>query len=86
MLMEAARAQLDSERVLSFLDDKLTSEAYGAVLNRADAVLAPYWCQVYVSRTSGIVAEALAVGKPMIVTEDTWLSDQIAGKACGLTT
>jgi glycosyltransferase involved in cell wall biosynthesis len=41
--------------------------------------------QFYRSRTSGIFVEALAAGKPVIVTDDTWMSDQLQRYGAGLT-
>lgn len=60
-----------------FIMDALSSDQYYELLHNSDVVLIPYWRSVYQSRTSGIFTEALAAGKPVIVTEDTWMSDQL---------
>lgn len=53
-------------------DHPLTSDQYAGLLNRADIVLAPYTIDYYHSQTSGVVAEAIAAGKPLIVPRGTW--------------
>lgn len=60
------------------LNDALDSAEYQALLCSASIVLVPYWRDVYLSRTSGVLLEALAAGKPAIVTDDTWMSDELA--------
>ena len=59
---------------------------YHALLNSADVVLCPYSRARY-QTTSGPFTEALAAGKPVLVTADTWMSDQLrqygAGVVCG---
>jgi glycosyltransferase involved in cell wall biosynthesis len=67
-----------------FICDTLSSEEYYRLLQKADVVLLPYWRSIYVSRTSGIFTEALAAGKPVIVTEDTWMSEQLSQDGAGV--
>ena len=71
---------------VTLLRDALESDAYYELLCSAHVVLAPYWRSIYEARTSGIFVEALAAGKPVICTEDTWMSDQFrtagAGELC----
>jgi len=43
----------------------------------ADVVLVPYSSDAYRYRTSGIFAEAVALGKPVITTRGSWMSDGI---------
>jgi len=62
----------------------LPSEAYKALLTGADAVLLPYRRQVYQARSSGVFVEAAAAGKPMIVTADTWMSDELERFGAGI--
>jgi glycosyltransferase involved in cell wall biosynthesis len=63
---------------------KLTTSEYHDLLSSADVVLLPYWHHNYVSRTSGVFMEALSADKPVIVTEDTWMSDQLDHYGAGL--
>jgi tetratricopeptide (TPR) repeat protein len=63
---------------------ELKTQEYYQLLQSADVVLLPYWRNIYEARTSGILVEALAAGKPVIVTEDTWMSDQLKEYGSGL--
>lgn len=47
-------------------------------LSGADIVLLPYDAVTYRARSSGVLAEAVAGGKPVIVPADTWLGSQMA--------
>jgi glycosyltransferase involved in cell wall biosynthesis len=66
------------------LDELLTDGEYYAELGRADLVVIPYESDRYRARTSGVLAEALAAGKPVVVPEDTWMADELDGRV-GLT-
>lgn len=70
---------------VQLVDQVLSREAYNRLLCGADVVLLPYSRRVYYARTSGPCAEALAAGKPVIVTQDTWMSDQLAEYGAGVT-
>ncbi|HWP02721.1 MAG TPA: glycosyltransferase [Gemmatimonadaceae bacterium] len=69
---------------VEFIFETLSPEAYHKLLCEADGVLLPYWRSIYRSRTSGVFVEALAAGKPVIATEDTWMSDQLKHFGGGL--
>lgn len=56
----------------------LSREEYEEILGTADLVLIPYLAEVYNSRTSGVLTEALSLGKPAVVPRDTWMSDQVS--------
>lgn len=49
---------------------------YEHVLRTADVVAIPYLAEKYNARTSGVLTEALSLGKPAIVPRDTWMGDQ----------
>ncbi|MDD3370307.1 MAG: glycosyltransferase, partial [Alphaproteobacteria bacterium] len=51
-------------------------------IGSADLVLIPYDRVSYGARSSGVLAEALAAGKPVVVPSGTWMADQIDG-SCG---
>jgi glycosyltransferase involved in cell wall biosynthesis len=55
----------------------LSTEAYEHFLDRADIILMPYDPKRYASRNSGILAEALAAGKPVVVPAGTWMARQV---------
>jgi glycosyltransferase involved in cell wall biosynthesis len=44
----------------------------------------PYTKPVYEARSSGVFVEAAGAGKPLIVTADTWLSDELARFGAGV--
>lgn len=83
----AARAELEGSRRtdLILLNTPLNSSAYRDLLQSADVVVIPYRQQYYRSRTSGILAEAIAAGKPVITTADTWMADQVRQYGVGIT-
>ncbi len=66
------------------LVETLSPEAYYRQLHEADVVLLPYWQSIYTARTSGVFMEALAAGKPVIATRDSWMSDQLAAYGAGV--
>jgi len=70
---------------VALVDEELERGAYLDLLYGADVVVIPYSRQLYISRTSGPFCEALAAGKPVIVTDDTWMSDQLSGRGAGVT-
>ena len=59
--------------------NSMNSEDYYRLLLSSDVVLIPYWRSIYEGRTSGVCLEAIAAGKPVICTDDTWISDQFTG-------
>ena len=64
---------------------ELTSSEYYALLDRADIVLLPYLLENYHSQTSGIFAEALARGKPVVVPRGSWMARQLGNFGAGAT-
>ena len=62
---------------VTIIDKPLESNEYYHLLSQTDAVLLPYNPDIYHGRTSGILAEAIAFGKPAIVTKGTWLEQQV---------
>lgn len=63
----------------------LDTEAYYELLNDSDIVLLPYWRSIYASRTSGVFVEALAAGKPVVASSETWMSDCLGEYGAGTT-
>lgn len=85
------QAAIDAFRALNIsgcdlLPDKLESDDYYRLLQAADIVLLPYWRSIYFARTSGVFMEALSVGKPVIATAGTWMSDQLETLGAGIVT
>lgn len=50
------------------------SDEYAEVFRRADILLIPYHQDNYAARSSGVFAEALALGRPTVVTRGTWMA------------
>lgn len=79
-----ARAQLEQMSVPGKLDlllEPLEPADYREALASSSALLLPYDPVNYYARSSGICAEALAQGIPVIVPAGTWMSRQFASKA-----
>ncbi len=75
--MGEALAKLKKLHNVILLDNQLDLEAYEECLSSCDVMIFPYDKNVYYSRGSGIVNEAVANGKPMVCTKDTSLGEQI---------
>ena len=56
---------------------QLSPEQYYGELAEADIVLVPYQAEAYLRRSSGVVNEALAAGKPTVVPSRTWMQFQV---------
>jgi glycosyltransferase involved in cell wall biosynthesis len=69
---------------VTLLRRPLDEAEYEAQLLAADVVLTPYWRSTYEARTSGVLLEALAAGRPVIATGDTWMADELALHGAGL--
>jgi glycosyltransferase involved in cell wall biosynthesis len=74
-----ARLQLEqypSDKV-RLIKEVMSTEDYYKLLLSADIVILPYNKISYRYRTSGVLTESLAAGKPVIVPNDTWLGRQV---------
>jgi predicted SAM-dependent methyltransferase/glycosyltransferase involved in cell wall biosynthesis len=69
-------ADLPNVRVLR---GSLSDKQYGGLMASSDVVLLPYLSEEYRWRTSGVLIEALANGKPVIAPKNTWMAAQLAG-------
>lgn len=58
--------------------DPLDHEAYYDQLVDSDAVLIPYDPERYRARSSGVLIEAMAAGKPVITTRGSWMETQVS--------
>src|SRR3990170_5838584 len=77
-----ALANLQSVEIVS---GGMSSDQYYKILERSDCILIPYDPSRYLGRTSGIFAEAIAFGKPVITTENTWMAENIRKyNQCGI--
>lgn len=83
---EAARiARVAVEPNVIAISDAVKQEEYIAALSTADLALFPYEVIPYRQRTSGVFAEAVVFGIPVLATAGTWMAQQIeAGHAAGM--
>ena len=61
---------------VELIDYPLDPDEYYRLLASADVVVLPYNAQNY-QRTSGVLTEALAAGKPVVVPKGSWLAEQV---------
>ena len=61
----------------SFIKENLTVKKYQTLFKKADIVLLPYDSKLYQFRTSGIFIEAIAQRKILLVSNNTWMSDEL---------
>lgn len=73
-----------SDRLI-LVKEKLSEEDYARLFNFIDVLLLPYTDPNFMEGTSNIFAEALALGKPMVVPKETWMSRELKESDCGTT-
>ncbi|HWB07599.1 MAG TPA: glycosyltransferase [Pirellulales bacterium] len=73
----AELASLPTDFGVTLLTEPLSSQGYLRLLLAADVVVIPYDAAAYKARSSGVFAEALAAGKPVIVPEGTWMAGEL---------
>lgn len=62
---------------LTFFPSIFDEIEYEAFLNQSDIILIPYLLDNYYIQTSGIYAEAISIGKPVVVSMGTWMASQV---------
>lgn len=65
--------------------ENLTDRGYATLVGRADVVLLPYRRSTFRTRTSGVLLDAIAAGKPVVAVRGTWAGDLIEQFALGAT-
>ncbi|MEQ1809419.1 MAG: glycosyltransferase [Terricaulis sp.] len=78
-VIEDARRRLRAMNNVRLIATPLGSSDYARLLATADLILLPYNATDYRRRSSGILIEALAAGKPVVVPDESWLSDTAPG-------
>lgn len=81
---DRAVSELPPDRV-RMVTGLLPRAEYLELLQAADVVILPYSRSSYRSRTSGPFVEAVGLGRPVIVTSGTWMSDQLEALGSGVT-
>jgi glycosyltransferase involved in cell wall biosynthesis len=69
---------------IKLISERLTEEDYANMFRCLDVALIPYPLPGYTKATSGIFAEAVALGIPSIVTENTWMAHELRKFGGGL--
>jgi glycosyltransferase involved in cell wall biosynthesis len=84
----AVRQAIDELRTLEGVElvpGPLPRELYESLLARAHLVLLPYRPRGWQAKTSGVFAEAVALGRPVVVPPGSWMASEIAaGRAAGV--
>ncbi|HUY93171.1 MAG TPA: hypothetical protein VMV10_30865 [Pirellulales bacterium] len=81
----AARAELCrlAHRGVTLFTSPLSPPKYRELLASGHLVVLPYDRRAYAERSSGVFAEALAAGIPLVVPEGTWMARQLLQGAGG---
>ncbi|MDJ0728370.1 MAG: glycosyltransferase [Crocosphaera sp.] len=69
---------------VKLIKNAMSADDYYQLLAEADALVLPYDSNSYRFRTSGVLTEALAAGKPVIVPENSWLGKQVDSSRASL--
>ncbi|MEI7712755.1 MAG: hypothetical protein WCI94_15045 [Rhodospirillales bacterium] len=62
---------------LALVERSLSPDEYMALIQSADLLLLPYRAHTYGPRSSGILAEARAMGVPAVVPAGCWMEDEV---------
>lgn len=82
--LDESLASLALSSNVTIVRDSLPPEEYHRATDAADAVLIPYDPRSYAARASSVFAEAVGIGRPLIVTAGTWMACEVArGAAAG---
>lgn len=66
------------------IHERLSTDDYADLAQNLDIILIPYIDEHYRAATSGIFTEAVALGKPVVVPSDTWMSRELATAGSGV--
>ncbi|MGK7881570.1 MAG: glycosyltransferase, partial [Crocosphaera sp.] len=85
-LIPQARLALERypESKVKLIKNAMSADDYYQILAEADVLILPYDSNSYRFRTSGVLTEALAAGKPVIVPENSWLGKQVDSSRASL--
>ena len=62
---------------VELLEKELSEEEYYLLIQKSNVIVIPYDQAIYYANTSGILTEAISYAKPIIVTNRTWMSDNM---------
>jgi glycosyltransferase involved in cell wall biosynthesis len=70
---------------IQLIDRELSPPEYVMELKRADIVLVPHRLDTYKFALSGVFADAMGAGRPVIVAEGTYMSELVRESGAGVT-
>ncbi|MEA5533088.1 glycosyltransferase [Crocosphaera sp. XPORK-15E] len=78
-LIPQARLELERypQQKVTLIKEAMSADDYYQLLGEADLLILPYDPHSYHVRTSGVLTEALAAGKPVVVPSNSWLAKQV---------
>lgn len=79
----AALATLRTQPVTLF-EYELSIDHYRELLGRASLIVIPYILLWYHAQTSGVFAEAIGAGKPVVVPRGTWMAHELGEHKAGI--
>lgn len=79
------RAFVSFDKVgVEIIDQDLSDDDFIGMIRDADIVVIPYLSEAFRRRTSGILVDAVLLGKPVVVLQDTWLADIVDVEKTGV--
>ncbi|XHU96905.1 MAG: glycosyltransferase [cyanobacterium endosymbiont of Rhopalodia gibba] len=69
---------------VSLIKEEMSPDDYYQLLGEADLLILPYDADSYRFRSSGVLTEALAAGKPVVVPTNSWLAKQVDLSRAGI--
>lgn len=73
-----------NKRGIEIIDQDLSDDGFIAMIAEADIIVIPYLSEAFRRRTSGILVDAMLLGKPVVVLEETWLADIVSAEGTGV--
>jgi hypothetical protein len=83
--VSARLRNLAASHELELVPAHLFRNEFCAQLESSDFLILPYHPLSYDARVSGLLVQAFLLGKPAVVSSDTWLSDEMNKYGCGCT-
>lgn len=84
-MVTAVADRLRNDPRVTLIEHRLSNEEYARFFQDTDFVVLPYRRCTYFNRISGVAVEAAVSGKPIIVTEKTWLAWALREFGSGVT-
>lgn len=69
----------------TLITENLSDAQYAAMVGHADVIVLPYRRSTFRTRTSGVLLDAVAAGKPVVAVRETWAGDLIERFGIGTT-